>query len=199
MKQICLLGLVFWGLVFFAPISKAWDSPVQDQLKASIDQIIEVLKDPSLKGEENTVRRREALRSIIDKRFSFAAMSQRTLAKHWKQRSAEEKAQFVQLFGKLLENTYVSKIESYTNEKVEYVKELMNGTKGTIYTKIVTESIEIPIEYRMYKTDGDQWMVYDLVIEGVSLVANYRSQFDQILQKDSYEKLVADLKKKVEN
>ena len=198
MKQIFLLGLVFLGLVFFAPTNKAWASPVQDQLKLSIDQIIEVLKDPSLKGEENTVRRREALRSIIDERFSFIAMSQRSLAKHWKKISEKEKAQFVQLFGKLLENTYVSKIESYTNEKVEYVKELMDETKGTIYTKVVTESIEIPIDYRMYKTDDGKWMVYDLVIEGVSLVANYRSQFDQILQKGSYEKLVEDLKKKIE-
>ena len=103
------------------------------------------------------------------------------------------------MFGKLLEDTYVSKIDDYTDEEVVYVKEFVRGKKAQVYTKIITDTVEIPIDYRMYKTKDGKWMVYDLVIEGVSLVGNYRSQFDQILRKEPYEKLVEDLEKKLDN
>lgn len=102
------------------------------------------------------------------------------------------------MFGQLLEDTYVSKIEAYTDEKVIYVKEFVKKKKAMVYTKIVTQTIEIPIDYRLYKTKSGDWRVYDLVIEGVSLVGNYRSQFDQMLQKGSYAKLVENLKNKLE-
>lgn len=171
-------------------------SPAQEQLKSSIDQIVQILKDPSLKGDENKTLRRDALRKIIYTRFDFEKMSQLSLAKHWKNRSDEEKKNFIWLFSSLLEDTYVSKIETYTDEKVEYTKELVKQNKAQIYTKIITDSVEIPIDYRMYQTKKGDWMVYDIVVEGVSLIGNYRSQFDQILQKDSYDQLVKQLEEK---
>ncbi len=140
-----------------------------------------------------------SLRKVINERFSFAKMSQLSLGRHWKKRSDEEKKVFIDLFGQLLEETYISKIEAYTDEKVIFVKEYVKKKKAQINTKIVTQTIEIPIDYRMYNAKDGFWLVYDLVIEGVSLVGNYRSQFDQMLQKDSYEKLVEELKKKVDN
>lgn len=197
MKRFKIFILVLLAVCVFFPINNGMASPVQDQLKATIDQILEILKDPSLQGEAQVEKRRQSLRQAINDRFSFKKMSQLSLARHWKQRSDDEKKTFVKLFGQLLEQTYISKIEAYSDEKVIYVKEYVKKKKAQIYTKVITDTIEIPIDYRMYKTKDDSWLVYDLVIEGVSLVGNYRSQFDQILQKDSYEKLVEDLKKKM--
>ncbi len=168
-------------------------------MKASIDQILEILKDPSLKGDEAKEKRRDALRNVIYERFSFAKMSQLSLARHWKKRSDEEKKNFIELFGQLLEETYVSKMETYTDEKIVYIKEFVKKKKAQIKTKVIAESVEIPIDYRMYQTKEGDWMVYDMVIEGVSLVGNYRSQFDQIMQKDTFEKLMEDLKKKLDS
>lgn len=197
MRQFKHFFLILVALCIFLPAQSSEASDVQDQLKASIDEILLILKDPALKGEENTGKRREKLRGTINKRFSFAKMSQLSLARHWKKRTDQEKKDFIALFGQLLEDTYVSKIESYTDEKVVFDKELIKKKKAQISTKIVTDTVEIPIDYRMYLTKSGEWMVYDMVIEGVSLVGNYRTQFDQILQKDSYEKLVEDLKKKI--
>ena len=198
MKLFKFVFLVFFTICLFLPVNDACASSVQDQLKATIDHILEILRDPSLKGDEHTEARRAALRKVIHERFSFAKMSQLSLARHWKKRSAEEKKAFIDLFGQLLEQTYISKIESYTDEKVAYGKEFVRKKKAQVNTKIITDTVEIPINYRMYRTKDGSWMVYDLVIEGVSLVGNYRSQFDQILQKGSYEKLLDELKKKIE-
>ncbi|MCD4720439.1 MAG: ABC transporter substrate-binding protein [Desulfobacula sp.] len=199
MKLFKFIFPVFFMVFLFLSNHHAHASPVQDQLKTSIDKMLEILRDPSLKGEEQVEKRRASLRKVIDERFSFAKMSQLSLGRHWKKRSDEEKKIFIDLFGQLLEETYISKLEAYTDEKVVYVKEYIKKKKAQINTKIITETIEIPIDYRMYNTKDGAWLVYDLVIEGVSLVGNYRSQFDQMLQKDSYEKLVEDLKKKVDN
>ncbi len=198
MKSFKFVFPVFFIVFLFLPNQPVYASPVQDQLKITIDKILEILRDPSLEGEEQVEKRRASLRKVINERFSFAKMSQLSLGRHWKKRSDEEKKVFIELFGQLLEETYISKIEAYTDEEVVYVKEYVKKKKAQINTKIITQTIEIPIDYRMYNTKGS-WLVYDLVIEGVSLVGNYRSQFDQILKKDSYEKLVEELKKKVEN
>lgn len=195
--KVKIIVLFLGVLLLMAPSPHADASPVQEQLKTTIDTIVEILRDPALKGEEKKEARRAALREVIYAKFSFAKMSQLSLARYWKKRSKEEKIQFIDLFGRLLEQTYVSKIESYTNEKVTYVKEFIKKNKAMVYTKIITDTVEIPIDYRLYQTREGDWMVYDLVIEGVSLVGNYRSQFDQMLRKESFEKLVEDLKKKV--
>lgn len=201
MKQFRIVFFIFFLICFFSPVNTAFASSassVQDQLKVTLDQILEILRDPSLKGEESAEKRRTSLRKLIHKRFDFEKMSQYCLAKHWKERSAEEKKIFIELFGKLLEQTYVSKIESYSNEKVVFLKEYVKNKKAQVNTKVVTDTVEIPINYRMSQAADGYWNVYDVVIEGASLVSNYRSQFDQILQKESFEKLIEDLKKKTE-
>jgi phospholipid transport system substrate-binding protein len=177
----------------------AFASPAQDQLKASIDQILTVLKNPEYKGESAKEKRRLVLRTIINERFSFKKMSQLSMGKYWKKINDQQKDEFVDLFGQLLEQNYVAKIEAYTDEEILYTKELVRKNKAKINTKIVADDVEIPIDYSMYQTKEGPWMVYDMVIEGVSLVANYRSQFNQILQNDPYEKLVEELKKKLDS
>ena len=196
--KITVLVLVFVVGCLFFQFNHALASPAQEQLKTTIDKLLKTLKDPDLKGDTQTAQRRDALRNVINERFCFAKMSQLSLARHWKKRSAEEKEVFIKLFGQLLEETYVSKIETYTDEKIAYGKEVVKKNKAKIYTKVITDSLEIPIDYSMYKTKQGSWMVYDLVIEGVSLVGNYRSQFSKILEKDSYEALLEVLKKKLD-
>ncbi|CCK79885.1 MlaC/ttg2D family ABC transporter substrate-binding protein [Desulfobacula toluolica] len=197
MKRFGLVVLVLFAVCVFIPVNNAVASSVQDQLKTTIDNVMQILSDPSLTGEESTAKRRASLRKVIHERFSFAKMSQLSLARHWNQRSDEEKKAFIELFGQLLEDTYVAKIEAYTSEKVIYVKEFVKKNKAQVSTKVVSDTVEIPIDYRMYQAKDGSWMVYDMVIEGVSLVGNYRSQFDQILRKNSYEKLVEELKEKM--
>ena len=199
MKRFRIIILALLVLWLFIPVKNILALPVQDQLKTTIDNVLEILRDQSLEGEEKREEKKESLRRVIHERFSYVKMSQLSLARHWKKRSDEEKKVFIEMFGQLLEETYVSKIDDYTDEEVVYVKEFVRGNKAQVYTKIITDTFEIPIDYRMYKTKDGKWMVYDLVIEGVSLVGNYRSQFDQILRKEPYEKLVEDLKKKLGN
>lgn len=186
-------------VTFFLLLSAAgnvWASPAQDQLKAGIDTIIHILKDDTLRGEANTEGRRKALRQVFFERFDFEKTSQLSLGRHWRDRTPTERKTFVDLFSRLLENNYVSKIESYTDEQVTYVKEQIRDKKAQIDTIIITDTIEIPIDYRMYQTDTGQWLVYDLVIEGVSLVANYRAQFTRMLESDSFASLLKQLEEK---
>jgi phospholipid transport system substrate-binding protein len=187
-----------FSLLLLSAVVHAGTSLPQDQLQTSIDAILGILKDDSLKGEANTTLRREALRKKIYERFDFEKMSQYSLGRHWRDKTPEERQAFVALFSKLLENTYVGKIEDYTDEQVMYVKELVRDDKAQIDTIIVTDNVEIPIDYRVYLTGAGQWMVYDIVVEGVSLVANYRSQFTRMLESDSFESLLQTLEKKID-
>ncbi len=139
---------------------------------------------------------REALGKIVEERFDLKKMSQLSLARHWKERTESEKQEFVDLFCRLLKDTYLSKMEGYTDEKVIFLKERIKKKKAQIDTKIITQTVEIPINYRMFTKKDNQWRVYDVVIEGVSLIANYRSQFNKMLEKDSFEDLMDKLKKK---
>ncbi|MCK5838032.1 MAG: ABC transporter substrate-binding protein, partial [Desulfobacula sp.] len=143
MKLFRFVFPVFFIVLLFLPNHRVYASPVQDQLKITIDKILEILRDPSLKGEEQVEKRRVCLRKVINERFSFAKMSQLSLGRHWKKRSDEEKKIFIDLFGQLLEETYISKIEDYTDEKVVYVKEFVKKNKAQVNTKIITDTIEI--------------------------------------------------------
>ncbi|MCF6247292.1 MAG: ABC transporter substrate-binding protein [Desulfobacula sp.] len=199
MKRLKFFLIVFFGMGILLTTATVFASPAQTQLKNSIDKILTILKDPSLKGEDQTEQRRLSLRAVIDERFSFKKMSQFSLARHWKTITPDQQKQFVKLFGRLLEEIYVSKIESYTDEIIEYTGESVSKRKAKIYSEIITDEIKIPIEYRMFKAGEDTWMVYDMLIEGVSLIKNYRTQFDKILQKNSFETLIEDLRKKIDS
>lgn len=168
----------------------------KDQLQTAIEQILSVLREPALKGEDQKSVRREKLRQIAASRFDYRMMSEKSLGKHWNDRTDKEKDEFTRLFSKLLEDTYMAKIEAYTDEKVVFLNERIVKDKAQVNTKIITDTVEIPINYRMYKKSDTEWVVYDLVIEGVSLNSNYRSQFGQILDSHSFEELVAQLKAK---
>jgi phospholipid transport system substrate-binding protein len=172
--------------------------PPTDQLKAAIDDVIRTLEDPALKGEAKTVERRRKVRAIANSTFDWTETAKRSLARHWSARSATERKEFVTLFGDLLERSYISQIEKYGGERILYVGEQIDGERAVVKTKIITkQGTEVPVDYRMLRR-SDRWMVYDVVIEGVSMVSNYRTQFNKIIQTSSYGELVRRMKLKQE-
>ena len=167
-----------------------------DQLKGAIDRVVKTLDDPGLKGEGKAADRRHAIRKIADEIFDFNEISRRALARHWQGLSDKQRQEFVGLFADLLERSYISKIELYGGEKIVYANERVDGDVATVGTKIITKNgTDVPVDYRMAKRGG-RWLVYDVNIEGVSLVSNYRTQFNKIIQTASYEELVQKLKTK---
>jgi phospholipid transport system substrate-binding protein len=159
-----------------------------DELRQSVDQVIKILEQPG--------NHRPEVRKIANSIFDFQETARRALGRHWAQRTPPEQKEFVQLFADLLERSYISKIELYHGEKVAWLGDNVNGDDATVKTKIVTkQGTEIPVDYRMLQKDG-RWLVYDVNIEGVSLVSNYRTQFNKIIQTESYQALVDKLKAK---
>jgi phospholipid transport system substrate-binding protein len=169
-----------------------------DQLKTQIDRVLKALDDPELKKEGRAKDRRTAVRKIANDIFDFGETARRSLGRHWQPRTPAERDEFVQLFSDLLERSYISKVELYGGEKIQYLSDSIEGDQAKVQTKIVTKSgSDIPIEYRMQRK-GDRWLVYDVIIEGVSLVANYRTQFNKIIQTSSYQELIRKMKQKQE-
>jgi phospholipid transport system substrate-binding protein len=178
-----------------APPAVAAGAP-SDQLRAQIDLVLKTLDDPDLKGDAKVRDRRVAVRKIADDIFDFGETARRSLGRHWQARTPAERNEFVQLFSDLLERSYISKVELYGGEKIQYLGDNIDGEQAKVQTKLLTKGgSEIPIEYRMHKK-GDRWLVYDVIIEGVSLVANYRTQFNKIIQTSSYQELVKKMKVK---
>ncbi len=175
----------------------AWAGPPTDQLRVQIDKVLKVLGDPELTKDGKIQERRVAVRKIASDIFDFNEITKRSLGRHWQARTPAEKAEFVGLLSDLLERTYVSKIENYTGEKVAFVGETLDSGVATVRSKIVTkQGTEIPVEYRMYQA-GNRWLTYDVSVEGISLVGNYRTQFNAIIQKSSYQELVKTMKVKL--
>ncbi len=168
-----------------------------DQVRGSIQRVIRILEDPELRPETRTADRRAAMRKVANEFFDFAEVTKRSLGRHWQTRTPAEREELVRLFGDLLERTYVSRIELYSGEKILYLNESVQPDHAVVRTRIVTkQGTEIPVDYRLL-SHGERWQAYDVVIEGVSLVANYRSQFDKILQA-GYSELVKRLRAKLE-
>jgi len=168
--------------------------PPTDQLKNRVDRVIKILDDPAMKPEARTADRRAAIRTIANDLFDFTEISQRSLARHWQPRTPAEREEFARLFGDLLAYSYASKIEVYSGEKILYVGELLDGDLATVRTRIVTkQGTEIPVDYRLTR-QADQWRAYDVLIEGVSLVGNYRTQFNAVILRTSYADLVKTLR-----
>jgi phospholipid transport system substrate-binding protein len=165
-----------------------------DQLKQRVDEVVKVLDDPALK--DKPVERHAAIRKIADGIFDHGDAARRALGVHWNARTPQEREEFVRLFSDVLDRAYISKIDLYQGEKVTYAGETGSGDDATVKTRIVTKKgPEIPVDYRMQSKDG-RWLVYDVNIEGVSLVSNYRNQFNKIVQTESYQALVDRLKAK---
>jgi phospholipid transport system substrate-binding protein len=173
-------------------VSPAEAGPPTDQLKRHVDEVIGVLDDASTKSQP--AKRRAAVRKVAEDIFDYPETARRALGPHWSARTPEEQREFVAIFADLLDHAYLSKIDVYQGEKVEYTGETVDGDQATVKTTLVIpKGTSIPIDYRMHRVN-DRWRVYDVVIEGVSLVANYRTQFNRIVRSESYQALVQKLR-----
>ena len=169
-----------------------------DQIKATTDKILAILTDPTLEGPDKLDEKKRMIRKVVDERFDWTAISRRALGRHWQKMTNEEKATFIPLFGQMLEQTYLSRVGEYSGERVSYEGEEVDGTYGVVDVKVISDKHgEISVKYRLWNKDDD-WFIYDISIEGVSLVNNYRSQFNNILMKSSPSELIKKLEEKVE-
>jgi phospholipid transport system substrate-binding protein len=194
MKMLSALGLGI--LLLMQPVLVAAGAP-GDQVRQTVDKLLAILADPQLRGEDKENERREELRKVLYSRFDFTEMAKSALGPHWQRRSPEEQKEFVELFTSLLEGAYLDKIESYNGEKVQYLNETVDNDYAEVDTKIVDNHGQpFSVNYRLRNGGGD-WKVYDVVLENVSLVNNYRSQFNRVLAKSSFEELRKTMKEKL--
>jgi phospholipid transport system substrate-binding protein len=174
----------------------AWAGAPTEQLREHVDQVIKILQTPELQGERKTTERRAEVRKVANNIFDYPETAKRSLGRHWQDRTPAERSEFTQLFADLLEHAYFSRIDRYSGENMKYVGESVQGDQGTIRTRILTrQGSEIPVDYRLFR-QGTQWRVYDVIIEGVSLISNYRTQFNKIIQTSSFNDLLAKMKAK---
>jgi phospholipid transport system substrate-binding protein len=180
--------------LMIAPVCLA-GSDATSQLKNTIDKVIKLAQDDRLKSNKDD--RRVAMRKAIDERFNYSQMVRRSLGKTYDSLSDQQKQNFIKLFKGLLENSYASKLESYSDEKINFLDEVVKGKYALVKTDVVRPNSSIGVDYKLILDNG-QWKVYDFVIEGVSMIRNYKSQFKKIIRRDSYEALIEKLTKKID-
>lgn len=190
------LFFAFFLFLGVLPCEALAEGPME-QVRLTTDKILEILTDPELENEAGAQEKKALIRKAVDERFDWEGLSRRALARHWARRTEEERDAFVVLFGKLLERTYLDRVEEYSGEEIIYVGQTVDGDYATVEAKFLTaQKNEIPVLYRLRQKE-DAWLVYDVVIEGVSLVGNYRNQFQSILARKPYEELVRMLEEKI--
>ena len=190
-----LTRTVIFGLTLnlLVGASGAWAGPPTEIVKQVIEKALEALKDPGSQGEA----RRQKAKRIVDPFFDYQEMAKRSLGTTWGKLSAGQRHEFVQLFAHLLEASYADKIEKFAKQvKIDYIGEILDGDYAEVHTVVMRPNDRIPLNYRLINEAGG-WKVYDVVIENVSLVSNYRSQFSRIINESSYAELVQRLKNKV--
>jgi phospholipid transport system substrate-binding protein len=169
-----------------------------EQIRSTVDRAILVLKDPHLKPVARTKERREQLKQILFARFDFTEMARRALGANWRRRTPKEQEEFVLLFTELLERAYADIIESYSDEKIIYIGERLDGSYADVSSKVLTsKGEEYSINYRAHLVNAE-WRVYDVVAENISVVNNFRSQFNRVIANSSYDELVRRLREKAE-
>ena len=191
-------ALVLWiviALLAFSPAHPAWAGPPSDQLRAGIDRVFKILGNPELDGEAKTTQRRAAIVVAAGEIFDYGEMGKRSLGEHWAPRTPAERVEFTRLFTELVQRSYLSKVDQHGGEKMIVLGEKVDAGFAVVRTSLpLAQGRSMPIDYKMHSTTPDRWLVYDLSIDGISLVANYRAQFNKIIRTSSYEGLVAKFK-----
>ena len=194
-----ILGLTMLAVMapFALPLHVSAGMP-QQTIEAYVNKVLDVLRNPALKGESAKEAKEEKIWSIFDDIFDYTELSKRTLSRNWNKFNGDQQKEFEDLFRKLLGNVYMDRILAYKDEKVLFHKEsMLSDNKAEVQSKVLTGANEIPMDYRMI-AKNDQWKVYDVIIEGVSMIKNYRSQFNNILSKKPPDELLKILRKKVD-
>ena len=194
MMRRTLPGLLILMLLL-SPIQAKAGLPL-DTIKEHVNNVLNVLRDPALQNEANKEAKEQKIESIANQMFDYVALSRLTLGRSWRDFNKEQQKEFVSLYRTILKKAYMDKILTYTDEKVVFDKEMMLAeNKAEVQTRIITKSADIPISYRVYLKDG-QWRVYDVIVEGISLVQNYRTQFREILANNPPEEVLKILRQK---
>ena len=181
-----------------ALLSPAWAGAPTDTLREYTEAVQKVLDDPALKADDRRHERRAAVRKLATEAFDVQETARRALGPHWQQRTPAEREEFVQLFADLLERTYIAKIDLYGGERLKFTDERIDGDSAVVRAKVTTrQGAEVPVEGRMHKR-ADRWLIYDVAIENISLIANYRAQFDRIIRTSSFAELVKRLRNRGE-
>ena len=195
MKRLCQ-GFILLAFLLM-PLHVRAGVPL-DTVEGHVNDVLKVLRDPALQGEANKEAKQKKIEAIADEMFDYVALSRLTLGRNWRKFDSSQKKEFIQLYRSILEKAYMDRILSYTDEKVTFDKETMlSDKKAEVQTHIITKSTEIPIFYRVY-LKNDKWKVYDVLIEGISLIKNYRTQFRDILANNPPEEVLKILRKKIE-
>jgi phospholipid transport system substrate-binding protein len=188
--------IVFSLLLFFffqEAVLASVDGPIRP-MKETVEEILFILKSDK---ETEWNKTRQQISKIIQKRFDFQEQSRLVLTNHWKKINTEEKEQFISLFSKLQEHVYLNRLKDYSDEKIHFTKQIVKEEKAAVFSVIINDTEEIPIVYRMKKKQ-DKWFVYDVIIDGVSLVKNYRKQFSAIIEKEKFSGLIEKMEEKIE-
>jgi phospholipid transport system substrate-binding protein len=175
------------------PVAFTAQETPTEVVRATIDEVISILENPDLKDPAKLIPRRRMLEEVIATRFDYAEMSKRALAAHWRPLSEAERKEFVDLFKSFLSDRYAEKIEGYAGEQVSYLSERIEGSYAEVRTELRSSKVEVPMDYRLF-LKGGRWHAYDIIVDGVSLVKNYRSQFNTIIREDSYQELLRKLR-----
>jgi phospholipid transport system substrate-binding protein len=193
MRFRTLSGLV--GLVLVAALAvpvEAEAGPPTDYIRTRIEKLYDLLGTSGLEGA--SAANRQAARGILDEMFDWSEMGRRSLGQHWEARTAAERTEFVRLFAELFQRTYLNRIQLADREKFQYLGEAAENGRAVVKTKVITrKGREIPVDYVTRQRAGDQWKIYDLDIEGISLVTNYQNQFNAIIRRSSYQDLIQKL------
>ena len=196
-KSIIIFILLIMLHVTFGIEGAASAKGPMDQLKVAVDEILKILQAEDLRQAEQKDKRKQLVLNVVADMFDFSEMSRSSLGPNWNSLTAEEQEKFIGLFRKLIEERYIGKVDSYNNQKVIYIKERIKGDMAIIYTAIVDKDLEIPIDYKL-KEDRGKWLIHDLKIENVSLIANYRRDFDAIMRKGQFPGLVAKIQEQLD-
>ena len=194
-RRTIAAAAAIWVVALLAPSARAGEPAAE--LLAGIDRVLTLLDDPALREHGRAEERRQAIRRFAGEIFDFEEIARRSLARHWEARTPSERDEFVQILRHLLERSFISKLDLYNGEKVAVLAEAIDGDEATVKTQVVTQpgADVFPVDYRMVRR-GDRWRACDVVIGGVSLVKNYRAQFDKIIQRTSYAQLVKQVREK---
>lgn len=179
------------------PLVSAAADPMS-MLQEAVNEILQIMKDKRYEKPDMLEERKRLIITVVERYFDFREMSMRTLARHWREISEEEKEKFVHLFTQLLEKTYIDKIDAYSDEQVIFKRQTIKGNKAMVMSGFIKNNVEIPIVYSLYENNSGKWLVYDVTIEGVSLVRNYRTQFDRIVDEEKFSGLVRRMEEKIE-
>lgn len=193
-RRLTILGLV--GAVALLPGSAGAGAPT-DELRAGAERVIQILDDPALQGEARAPERQAAVRAAVTDLLDFTEISRRALARHWRPLSEAGREEFVGLFRALIDRTYLPQIKLYEGERIQFVGESVDGDYAAVQARVLARrGQEAAVIFRLHRP-GERWLVYDVSVEGISLVSNYRAQFDQIIQRTSYQGLVTRIKQKL--